>query len=409
MNLRFTRRTLLAGTAGAAAIAGFPAIVRAQPAALKVAVLLPRSGFLGQAGQGCQRGAQIAPALLAERGMRVELMSVDTESNVDLARTQTERVINEGAHVVVGAFDSAATLAMAQVCEQRGVPLVINIAAAPQITEQGYRWVFRNFPSSVSLVTNGLNLIKDLLTATRGNPQTAVFVHANDTFGQANRGAMDRLFPAANMPFRLVENIPYDPRAQDLAAEVTRIRATRADLVLVTTRAGDAVKLIREMVRQRYEPQGIISPGSPGMYDPEFYDSLAGFSDYVISNVPWHNPRAALAQPFERAFRAAFPNDRFEYNAFNAGFTFEAIMIAADAHRRAGSTQPAALQAALRATNIEEHLMVGGPIRFDDKGQNNAVGSAAIQNRNRAPTVVLPANAATMPPTYPMPGWQGRG
>ncbi len=34
--------------------------------------------------------------------------------------------------------------------------------------------------------------------------------------------------------------------------------------------------------------------------------------------------------------------------------------------------------------------MIGGPIKFDDKGQNNNIGSAVMQNRNRTPTVVLP-------------------
>ena len=48
--------------------------------------------------------------------------------------------------MLVGAFDSGHTAAVAQVAEQRGVPLIINIAAAPQITEQGYKFVFRNFP-----------------------------------------------------------------------------------------------------------------------------------------------------------------------------------------------------------------------------------------------------------------------
>ena len=55
------RRALIAGTAATIAA---PAIVRAQPATLKVAMILPRSGFLAQAGQRllsrCARGAESA-------------------------------------------------------------------------------------------------------------------------------------------------------------------------------------------------------------------------------------------------------------------------------------------------------------------------------------------------------------
>jgi branched-chain amino acid transport system substrate-binding protein len=327
---------------------------------------------------------------------------------VDWARTQAERLVNEGAHALLGAFDSGASSAIAQVAEQKGVPFLINIAAAPQITEQGFKFVFRNFPTSPTLVRNGLALMKDLFQATGATPQRAVFIHANDTFGQANRTAIDRLFPTLNMPFRIVDNIAYDPRAQDLSVEVQKIRATNADLVIVTTRAGDAIRLIREMVKQRYEPKGIISPGSPGMYDEEFYQALGKFSDYCISNVPWFNANAPMTKKMAEAFAKAFPKDRLEVNTLNVGFTLEGLLVLADAHKRARTTEPKELAEALRKTNIAEHIMIGGPIRFDEKGQNNGIGSAAVQNLNQGPQVVLPQAAATAKPVFPMPGWQSR-
>ena len=125
--------------AGAAAVtAAFsPLNVRAQARSLKVGVLLPRSGVQALIGQSCQKGADLAPAVLKQVfGVDVELMNADTESNADVARTRAERLIQEGANVLVGAFDSGHSAAIAQVAEQRGVPFIINIAAAPQITEQ---------------------------------------------------------------------------------------------------------------------------------------------------------------------------------------------------------------------------------------------------------------------------------
>jgi branched-chain amino acid transport system substrate-binding protein len=402
------RRRVLAGAlCGAAALAA-PSLVRAQASSLRVGVMLPRSGFFAQAGQSCHRGALAAPAVLAELGHRVELVHIDTESNADVARTQAERAINDGVHCLVGAFDSGHTLAIAQVAEQRRIPLVINIAAAPQITEQGYRYLVRNFQTGGQLVTNGLRLVVDLAAARNVTFQTAVFLHANDTFGTAQRNAMDAIFPRLNMPFRLVESIAYDPRAQDLAVEVTRLRALNPDLLMVVTRAGDAIRLVRDMVRQRYEPRAIISPGSPGLYDEEFFQALGPLSDFFIYNLPWANPRAAMTQALERAFQRANPNNRFAVDCFNAGFTFEAILIAADGFRRAGTTSGEQLMAAIRATDLADHVMIGGPIRFDDKGQNPNIGSAAVQNLRRTPTVVLPREAAAAEPVLPMPSWQGR-
>ena len=115
-----------------------------------------------------------------------------------------------------------------------------------------------------------------------------------------------------------------------------------------------------------------------------------------------------MTQALEAAFKTAHPNNRFAVDAFNAGFTFEALLVCADGFKRAGTAAGPDLMAAIRATDIADHVMIGGPIKFDEKGQNNNIGSAVLQNRNRAPTVVLPATAALMSPVLPMPSWQGR-
>lgn len=409
MSLHITRRGFGRGVLAAGAMAAFAkAPAFAQATTLKVGVLLPRSGHLAQAGQACQRGADIAPAVLGDLGYTVEILSADTESNVDVARSRAEKLINDGANVIVGAFDSGQTAAAAQVCEQRGVPLVMNIAAADKLTEQGYKTVFRNFPTSTMLVRNGMALMKELFAATGATPTSAVFLHANDTFGMGNKQAIDTLFPTLDMPFQIVQSIAYDPKAQDLAVEVAKARATGADLAIVTTRANDAIMLVREMVKQKWEPMGIASPGSPGLYDEQFYKALGKYSDYAITNLPWYDPKAELSQRVMDAFRKAFPNDRFEGYGFNVAFTLEAILVAADAFKRAGSPESAAMLEALRTTNLTNKMMVGPAITFDEKGQNVNLASACIQNRGQRPTVVLPKDAAEVEPVFPMPGWQKR-
>lgn len=401
------RGFVAAGVAGAAAL-GLGGRVRplhaAQP--LKVGLLLPMSGGLAREGQSCKRGADVTPALLADMGMPVQLMIADTETSIDTARTRAEKLIAEGAQVLIGAFDSAHTLAVAQVCEQRGVPLVINIAAAPNITEQGFKTVFRNFPTAPRLVTEGLTLMKDLFKATGTTPAKAVFLHNNDTFGTAMAGAINKLFPTLDMPFPLVETIAYDGAARDLAVEVGKAKATGADLALLVPHGDDCIRMIREMVKQRFEPKAVVSPGSPGMYEVQFYKTLGKYSDYCMTNLPWINPKSGMSQALLTAFTKAYPDALFE---MNVGFTFEAILIAADAAKRAGSTEPKALLEALPSTNIAEHVMIGGPLVFDAKGQNNNIRSATIQNFGGKPKVVLPGDVAETKPVFPAPGWQQRG
>ena len=411
LHLPISRRAfgIGAGAAVAAAVTPFN-IVRAQTGPLKIGVLLPKSGYEAQIGQSCQRGVDLAPALLKELGYPVELeiMNADTETNVDVARSRAEKLIADGANLLIGAFDSGQTSAIAQVTEQHGVPFVINIGSQPQITESGYKWVVRNFPTTVQLITRGLERIKTLLAETHTAPKTAVYLHVNDTFGTAVSGAINKLVPTMNFPFKIVEEIAYDPAAKDLSVEVSKAKATGAELVLVTTRINDAILLVREMVKQRWSPMGIVSPGSPGMYEAGFFSALGKYSDYCLMMVPWVNPKAPMTRQITALFKSKYPNDPVDPHIFNVSFTFEAFLVAADAYKRAGTTAPAELMAALRKTHIERHIMVGGPIEFDAKGQNNGIVTVGLQDRGGRAVVVLPKEAAEMEPVFPMPAWNDR-
>ena len=399
INRRRFNKILL--TAGAAALAPFN-IVRAESGKLKIGVLLPKSGLQGLIGQSCQKGADLAPEVIKELlGVDIELMNADTDTNVDTARTRAERLIQEGAHCLVGPFDSGAAAAIAQVAEQRGVPFVINIAAAPQITEQGYKFVFRNFPVASELVKNGLTLTEDLFKATGITPRTALFMHVNDTFGQANAKAIAAILPQLNLPFKLLDTIAYDPAAKDLTVEVSKAKATKADFLMLVCRLNDAIVLRREIVKQRWNIMGIVSPGSPGMYENQFFQTLGKLSEGCISNVPWFDPKAALTKSVDAAFRKQNPKDQLRFHALNVGFTFEAILIAADAYKRAKSTDAQTLTEAIRTTEIKNRMMIGAPIKFNAKGQVEGNLSACIQNQGQKPVVVLPTPSAEAKPIFP--------
>lgn len=398
----FSKNIALAGAAAALSPFG---IARAQSRKLRVGVILPRSGYLGFIGQSCQKGADLAPGVIKDMlGVDIELMNADFESNVDTARTRAERLIQEGANVLIGPFDSGAAAAIAQVAEQRGVPFVINIGAAPQITEQGYKYVFRNFQTAIDIVREGLDLIGALFQATNTVPRTAVYMHVNDTFGQAMTRGIGAMLPQrTQLPFKIVDTISYDPAAKDLTVEVSKAKAANADFLLLVCRLNDAILLRREMVKQRWDPMGIISPGSPGMYEEQYFKTLGKLSEYSISNVPWYNPNAKLTKIVEKAFLKQNPKDRLDFHGLNVGYTFEAILIAADAFKRAGTTDPKTLTDAIRQTNITEKMSLGGPIKFNAKGQVEGIGSACVQNLNLLPTVVLPAGAAKAKPVFPAP------
>ena len=399
------RRHLLAGAAATAATVAAPAILRAQGGPLKVGVILPRSGYEAGIGQDCQRGVDIAPGVLKALGMpELTIINGDTESNVDTAREHAEKLINDGAQLLIGAFDSGQTTAVAQVAEQKGIPLVINVASAPEITEQGYKFVVRNFPTVQMLLSDELDSQKEVFEIAGAAPKTAVFMHVNDLFGTGMSKGLHGMMPKYNLPYTIVDEISYDPAARDLSVEVTKAKATNAEIMLVVGRLNDAMLLTREMIKQRWTPQAILSMG-PGWYENQYTKTLGKMSDGPISLVPWYDPNKKLSQLLEAALAKAYPD--FNLNT-NHVYTFEALLIAADAYKRAGSADPKALAEALHATNITENATIGPGIKFDAKGQNTGVKCGAIQNRGGKQVTIAPKQAANAKLEWPMKPYQDR-
>jgi branched-chain amino acid transport system substrate-binding protein len=399
------RRHVIAGAAAAAAAVAAPAIARAQSAPLKVGVILPRSGFEAGIGQDCQRGVDVAPAILKSLGLPdLTIMNGDTESNVDTAREHAEKLINDGAQLLIGAFDSGQTTAVAQVAEQKGIPLVINIGSAPQITEQGYKFVVRNFATVPMLLNDELALQKEVFAIAGVAPKTAVFMHVNDLFGTGMAKGIQALMPKYDLPYTVLDEIAYDPAARDLSVEVAKAKATNAELLLVVGRLNDAMLLTREMVKQRWTPQAILSMG-PGWYETQYTKTLGKLSDGPINLVPWYDPNKKLSKMLEAAFAKAYPD--FNLNTDHV-YTFEALLIAADAYKRAGSADPKALADALHATDITDNVTIGPGIKFDAKGQNTGVRCGAAQNRDGKQVTVAPKEAADAKLEWPMKPYRDR-
>ncbi len=400
------RRDLLAGTAAAAAVLAAPSLLRAEQAPLKVGVLLPRSGFEAGIGQDCQRGVDVAPAILKSLSLpALTIMDADTESNVDTARARAEKLINDGAQLLVGAFDSGQSSAIAQVAEQKGIPFVINIAAAPDITEQGYKFVFRNFPTAGMILGDAFANQLELFGIVGSAPKSVVFMHVNDTFGTAMSKGINAVMPKFNMPYKVVDEIAYDPAARDLSVEVAKAKAANADALLLVSRLNDAMLLTRELVKQRWTPQAIMSMG-PGWYEDQYLKTLGKLSDGPLSFVPFQDPNKKLTKVLEAALAKSSPGVNLSTNHV---YTFEALLIAADAYKRAGSAHPKALADAIRATNITDNVSIGPGIQFNAKGQNDKLKNSAIQNRGGKLLTLAPKAAANAKPEWPMKPYQSRG
>ena len=177
-------------------------------------------------------------------------------------------------------------------------------------------------------------------------------------------------------------------------------------MLMPICRLNDGKLMIQEMVKQRWEPMASSNPGSPGLYEQDFLKTMGKYGDFLISNVPWLNPKSAMTRlAGEAASPPSSPSDQLD---INGGFTFEAMLIAAQAWLAAKSTKPDALMDALRKTKIDQHVMVGGPIQFDAKGQNVNIKAAAVAESQAQADGCHAPRVGRGAAGLPEPGWNDK-
>ncbi len=389
---RLHRRMFLKGAGAAAGVAtlGFPLPLRAQAATIKIGCVHPITGPLAEPGQACRLGAQMAvDAINAAGGIKslggakLELILGDTQTKPDVGRTEAERVINQGAQMLMGSFDSGSTAAMVPVVQQRRVPFLVDIAAADPITanvakavkdgQQKVQYVYRNFPTGSSFGKKAVQYFGEVFKEAGVSPKRLVLMYCNDLFGQNNAKGFQAAHAAAKPSWEIVDVIPWPEPPQDLSTEVSRAKAAKPDIIAPITRPASAQLLLPEIRKQRIEIMGIVGPGSPGLYEAGQLAVLKQDLEYVMTSTPWanfKNPKtAAVADEYQK--RSA--GKTFDTNS---GYSYDGMLLIADVLERAKSTDPDAIVGALKA--IELH----GRAHAVRRARSSSTRSATIPTRS---------------------------
>jgi len=404
------RRTFLkysAAVGATTAISGFPAILKAQAPEIKIASIQPVTGVISDIGISMRRANQMAVddinakgGIKSKGGAKLKLLLADTEAKEEVARTEAERVIKEGAVCLVGPFLSGNAMTIATLCEQRGVPFVMDVAAADDITRKGFKFSFRVFPTTTKFADSMLFYMTRIMKDKNISKIKGVLTNTGDLFGRVQGATFKKTVTDKKFPIELLAHIEYPLGIQDLSAEVSKIKALKPDVLFPVARPGDAKLMMRELYKQRVELRAIISPGSPGWYEPEFIRDMKAISDYVMDNVPWYNPVGKMYKEVNAAFAKKFPG---KYIDTNSGYAYLGVLVIADALERAKSTKAEDIVEALKKTYLKQDLMVGLAVNFDERGDNVNADTAMIQIIGQTLKVVLPDKAAEAQYIYPMP------
>ncbi|OGP88845.1 MAG: hypothetical protein A2156_07580 [Deltaproteobacteria bacterium RBG_16_48_10] len=412
MEKTMNRRIFLkysAATGVTAAVSGFPAILRSQPKEILIGSIQPATGVIADLGIADRRANQLAVDDINARGgikslggAKLKLLLGDCEAKEEVGRSEAERLIKEGAVCLTGPFLSGVAIAMGTLCEARGVPFVIDVAAADAVTQRGFKYTFRCFTTQSILIKNIGDFLDTIVKEKKVAMKRIAVTNAGDLFGRAQGKAFVDYVKAKKLSFdaEIVEHIEYPLGVQDLSAEVAKIKAAKPDILCPVARSGDAKLLVRELYKQRVELMGIIGPGSPGWYEPEFIRDMGPLADYVMDNAPWPNPKSPRFKEINERFAKLYPG---KYLDGNSGYGYLAVMVIADALERAKSTKPEALVEALRTMNYRQDIMVGGAVQFTANGDNRGANTAFMQVLKGEVKVVLPKEFAQADYIFPTP------
>lgn len=396
-----SRRAVLLGAAGALTA---PAVLRAQPAPIKLGILQPVTGALAQDGEYGRLGADLAIAeinatggIKALGGAQIQTVFGDARSTPEGGTAEVERMQAEGVVAIVGGFASPICLAASQAASRYDLPYVVDVGVADTIVTRGLRNTFRFSPGFGSITAAALdNLVK--LNDAAGKPaKTVVVVHEDGLFGSGMARLMGAELPKRG--FEVLETISHPTPSRDMSNVALRIRALNPDLIVPSSYYGEFVLLSRTLQQRRIRPKGIYAVLNGAASNYRFVREFPDAANLVMDVNHWPDPRKPKTAEVRRLVEA---QNRFWL--YNTPMNYSAVMLVADALERAGRADREALITALASTdgNFTRHIMPYGPTRFVN-GQNQAGQAVNTQVQGNDVKVIFPEEFADARPVFPWP------
>ena len=394
---QLTRRAALATTA----VLAMPAILRAQPAAVKLGILQPVTGALAQDGDLGRAGAQIAideinqgGGIAGLGGARIEMVFGDAKSTPDGGVAEVERMQSEGVAAIVGGYASPICLAASQAASRYGLPYVVDVGVADSIVSRGLTNTFRFAPGFGKVSSTALaNLVK--LNDAAGKPvKTVVLVHEDGLFGTGTAKLLQTELP--KLGFEVLETIPHPTPARDMSNIALRIRSLNPDMIIPSDYYGESVLLCRTLQQQRIRPKAIYGILNGAASNYRFVTEFPGASENILDCNHWadpRNPKTAIVRKQAEAMGKVW--------AYNVMLNYSCVALVADALGRAGSTDRQKLTEALAASTFAGHIMPYGPTKFEG-GQNTGAAPVNTQVQDHDIKVIYPDAFADAKPIFPV-------
>ncbi len=295
-------------------------------------------------------------------GKKLKLVTEDDQSQAGQPATIVRKLIaQDKAVAVLGEVASSKSLEAAPICQQNKIPMISPASTNPKVTEVG-DYIFR-----VCFIDPFQGTVMSKFAQSKGWKSIAVLTDVKQDYSVGLAEFFIKDFKASGG--QIVKEQKYSTGDKDFKPQLTSIKAAKPDAIFVPGYYAE-VSLIAKQARLL----GIKAPllGGDGWVGDSLLkvagNSLDGsfFSCHFSSD-----DKSPVVQGFVEKFKAKYngetPDDM-------AALGYDSAMILADAMKRAGTTEPEKLRAAIAET--KDHQGITGKITLD--AQRNANKPAVI-------------------------------
>lgn len=363
--------------------ASAPAAAKDAPLVVKIGHAGPVSGPIARLGTDNENGARMAiEALnaanitLGGRSAIFELVAQDDAADPKQGRAAAQQLVAADVNGVVGHLNSVTTIEASKIYSDAGLPQVSPSATNPNYTRQGFATTFRLLADDAQL---GDRLGRYAVETLSG--KAIAVVDDRTGYGQSVADAFAQGVLAAGG--KVIARAFTSEQATDLSVMLTALKDNSPDVVFfggMDTVAGPMLQQMKEMgmAAKFVGGDGICSSNLPSLAggalaDDQVFCAEAG----GVTNA---------GQPALDKFRADFQAKYGAAVQAYAPYAYDAVMVIADAMKRADSADPALYLPFLAKTDGYQGLT--GTIAFDEKGDLTNGALTLMTYRGGARTTV---------------------
>ncbi|MFC5302236.1 branched-chain amino acid ABC transporter substrate-binding protein [Azospira restricta] len=341
-----------------AAPAAAPAPAAKPEVVVKLGHVAPMTGPQAHLGKDNENGAKLAVEELNAQTLEIggakvkfELLSEDDGADPKQGTIVAQKLVDAKVNGVIGHLNSGTTIPASKLYSDAGIPQISPSATNPKYTQQGFKTAFRVMANDVQQ-----GKILGEFAAKQG-AKTVAIVDDRTAYGQGLADEFKKSAEAAGL--KVVATEYTNDKATDFKAILTKIKSTKADLVFyggMDAQGGPMAKQMKELgLKAKFL-------GGDGVCTPEFTKLGGPATDGHYCSLP--------GMPLEKLAKGPEFKDKFtkKFNAeiqLYAPNAYDAVMVMADAMKRANSVEPAKY---LPEVGKAAYDGVTAKIEFDDKG-----------------------------------------